>query len=95
MHREECEDSWRSAGFRVLDRTCFLACCAMRGHKCWDFTQPDPPPLDDDVQLPKRALDKALMRLVQSKVDSGLTNLSLYAKADRLLAAGADFERSM
>lgn len=100
MHREECEDSWRYAGFRVLDGTRFLACCAMKGHKSWDDTQPDPPPLDNDVQLPTRALDKALMHLVQCNFDSisGRTKQSLhelYTKAERLLAAGADIKTSM
>ena len=88
MHREECEDSWRSAGFRVLDRTRFLACCAMKGHKCWDPDEPDPPPLDDDVPPPKSALDKALVLLIKGAS-------AAYPKAEKLLAAGADMASAM
>ena len=89
MHREECEDSWRSAGFRVLDRTRFLACCAMKGHKCWDLTQPDPPPLDDDVPPPKSSLDKALVALIKG------APAVFPSKAEKLLAAGADIASAM
>ena len=93
MHRESCEDSWRSAGFRVLDRTCFLACCAHKGHKCWNQTQPDPAPLIDDVQPPKSPLDRALLELVlASDFNSRLTKIE---KAKKLLGAGADMKSSM
>jgi hypothetical protein len=93
MHKEGCEDSWRSAGFRVLDRTCFLACCAQKGHRCWDQTQPDPPPLIEDVQPPKSALDKALLELVLAS--DFHNNLTKIEKAAKLLGAGADMQCSM
>ena len=92
MHREVCEASWRSAGFRVLDRTPFLACCAMKGHKCWNTNQPDPPFLDDSVQPPKSALDKKLVEIVQS---GELVRHESHVKAGNLIAAGANMETSM
>ena len=101
MHREECEDSWRPAGFRVLDRTRFLACCAMKGHKCWDQTYSDPPPLDDDVPPPKSALDKALVEHIQTAKfclpgagRAPLSDASAH-KANKLLSAGADAASAM
>ncbi|DBB07510.1 hypothetical protein WJX82_009247 [Trebouxia sp. C0006] len=93
MHKESCEESWRSAGFRVLNRTCFLACCAQKGHKCWDQTQPDPTPLIEDVQPPTSALDKALLELVlASDFNNSATKIE---KAVKLLRAGADMQSSM
>ena len=64
----------------------------MKGHKCWDLSQPDPPPLDDDVQPPKSALDKALLNFVYT---DELNSYASTAKGNKLLAAGADFESSM
>ncbi len=93
MHKEDCEDSWRAAGFRVLNRTCFLACCAQKGHKCWDQTQPDPFLLIDNVQPPKSALDKALLELIESS--DFHNNWTRVEKAAKLLGAGADMQTSM
>ena len=93
MHKESCEDSWRSAGFRVLNRTCFLACCAQKGHRCWDQSQPDPTPLIEDVQPPTSALDKALLELVLASDFHNDTTKT--EKAVKLLRAGADMQSSM
>ena len=41
MHHEECEKSWQQAGFRILDKTTYLACCADSSHKCWDSKEQD------------------------------------------------------
>ena len=95
MHQDECEDSWRPAGFRVLDRTSFLACCAQKGHQCWDQTRPEPPLLIDDVQPPKSALDRALLDIIKSSDLIGMSDSSKAEKAKKLLAIGADFQTSM
>ena len=93
MHQEDCEDSWRSAGFRVLDKTCFLACCAMKGHSCWNETAKDPPPAIESIQLPTNALDMALVDLVTaSDFDS---DPDKRMKAFKLLKAGANMKTSL
>ena len=43
MHNEACETSWRPAGFRVINHTCYLATCAQEGHACRLEHEADPP----------------------------------------------------
>ena len=55
MHNEPCEDSWRSAGFRVIENTSYLASCAQNRHRCRNEKPPDPPllviPQEPDVPV--------------------------------------------
>ena len=93
MHPEECEDSWRSAGFRVIDKTSFLGCCAMKGHSCWNESTTDPAPAVDSIRLPTSALDKALVDLViASDFDK---DPDKRMKAFKLLKAGANMKTSL
>lgn len=42
MHPEECETSWRPAGFRAIKTSGYLGCCYLKRHRCWDQTASDP-----------------------------------------------------
>ena len=68
MHNEPCEDSWRSAGFRVIKDTCFLASCAHKGHRCRNEMQADPMLLLDDVQSEPPSTNVSVLRSLVSGV---------------------------
>ena len=69
MHPDTCEDSWRPAGFRVLNRTKHLACCALEDHKCWNITdQVEPSPLCEDIPDLSPGLDRDLEDAVRGAV---------------------------
>lgn len=70
MHNEPCEDSWRSAGFRVIKDTCFLASCAHKGHRCRNEKQPDNALLLDDVQSKPASTNVSVLRSLVSGVYS-------------------------
>lgn len=35
-----CNEGMRLEGFRPIDQSDYLACCAVKGHKCWDASLP-------------------------------------------------------
>ena len=64
MRHEEIEDSWRPAGFRVIDTYVYLARCNMPDHKCHNQQEPDSPCIEPACPPPPEGLHKELLDLI-------------------------------
>lgn len=72
-----CNEGMRLEGFRPIDQSEYLACCAVKGHKCWDASLPASNPHaespaagedgsgDESLEDPTSVLDQKLADAVR------------------------------
>ena len=103
MQHEDCETSWRPEGFRIIDRSDYIACCSAKDHRCWNQSDQDPPACSSYIEAPLKGLDLVLGHaIIGPDFDYGTSHTATGGRrlADMrvvmgLVAAGADMNKSM
>ena len=103
MRHEDCETSWRPEGFRVIDRSDYIACCSAKEHRCWNQSEQDPPSCSSYMEAPLEGLELVLVHaIIGPDLDDGTLQTTTGGRrlADMrvvkgLVAAGADMNKSM
>ncbi len=103
MQHEDCETSWRTEGFRVIDRSDYIACCSVEDHRCWNQSEEDPPACSSYIEVPLEGLDLVLGHAIigpdfdysTSQTMAGGRRLADMRVVMGLVAAGADINKSM
>ncbi|DBA84876.1 hypothetical protein WJX77_010566 [Trebouxia sp. C0004] len=102
MRHEDCETSWRPEGFRVIDRSDYIACCSAKDHRCWNQSEQDPPSCSS-IEAPIEGLELVLGHAIigpdldygTSPTTTGGRRLADMRVVIGLVAAGADVNKSM